>query len=265
MNRASLTSQMRSDSEVKPVINQLHSVSYMFDIDKYYVNPLAYLVNKAGLFLLITVVMLSGCSSQKLLVDQSVRLKCAPENELYTENDIKKQQLMKDCSLQGIINIVEEYNIDSDARSLFNEAVVLLENDKYREAVDILKQVVRKEQKFTAPYLNLGIAYFRLEKLKKAEKNFSKVLKLNAVHPVANNELGMLYRKTGRYAEARERYETLLTVYPGYMPARRNLGMLCDIYLQDLKCAKQQYDIYLKDDPADEQVKNWSLDLKSRM
>ena len=78
-------------------------------------------------------------------------------------------------------------------------------------------------------------------------------------------ELGLVYRKTGRYKEARTLYESLLSMYPDYLPAHKNLGVLCDIYIQDLRCALDQYQAYLDGMPDDEKVKIWVADVKSRM
>jgi len=228
-------------------------------------NPFAYIKEICVLFLLLNLALLSGCASQFSVNKHGVNADCIEPSDVISGQVGKKQRLIRVCALKGIFEIAENYSIDSDIRALFNKAVVLLKNGDYQGAIGILKQVVKKEQKFTAPYINLGIAYFRTDKLKKAEKNFLKALKLNAVHPVANSELGMLYRKTGRYREARERYEAVLDEYPGFMPVRRNFAVLCDIYLQDLPCAHQQYEAYLLDDPKDEQVKIWMLDLKNRM
>jgi hypothetical protein len=56
-----------------------------------------------------------------------------------------------------------------------------------------------------------------------------------------------------------------LTMYPDFLPGRKNLGVLCDIYLQDLECALQNYEEYLKGVPGDEKVAIWITDVKSRI
>ena len=101
--------------------------------------------------------------------------------------------------------------------------------------------------------------------MEKAEESLQKALAINAKHPVANNELGMVYRKTGRYQQARERYELMVNMYPEFLPVRKNLGVLCDIYLQDLNCALEQYEAYLQHMPDDEKVQIWVADVKSRI
>ena len=169
------------------------------------------------------------------------------------------------CLPKGVIEISENFGVDPEIRGEFNQAVIQLNQENYPEAIRLLKAVSGKTSKFSAPYINLGIAYARTNELEKAEENFKKALEISQQHPVAQNELGLVYRKTGRYVEARQLYEALLAMYPDFLPARKNLGVLCDIYIQDLNCALEQYEEYLKGIPNDEKVKIWVADVKSRM
>ncbi|WP_455375950.1 tetratricopeptide repeat protein [Kaarinaea lacus] len=169
------------------------------------------------------------------------------------------------CLPKGVIEISEQFGVDPKIRGEFNQAVMLLNQQNYSEAIKLLLAVAGKTSKFSAPYINLGIAYARTEDMEKAEENLKKALDINNQHPVAQNELGLVYRKTGRYVEARQLYETLLALYPDFLPARKNLGVLCDIYIQDLNCALEQYEEYLRGIPEDEKVKIWVADVKSRM
>lgn len=169
------------------------------------------------------------------------------------------------CLPKGVIEVSEQFGVDPKIRGEFNQAVMYLNQQNYSEAIKLLLAVAGKTSKFSAPYINLGIAYARTEDMEKAEENLKKALDINNQHPVAQNELGMVYRKTGRYVEARQLYEALLAFYPDFLPARKNLGVLCDIYIQDLNCALEQYEEYLRGIPEDEKVKIWVADVKSRM
>ena len=166
---------------------------------------------------------------------------------------------------QENIEISEDYSVNSEIRDEFERAVALMKAGQYADAIMLLRAVTGKTSKFSGPFINLGIAYIKMDDLAKAEESLNKALKLNKVHPAANNELALVYRKTGRFAEARKIYEALLVRYPSFLPARKNLGVLCDLYLRDLNCALQQYESYLSVLPDDEKVKIWVADLKNRM
>ena len=98
-----------------------------------------------------------------------------------------------------------------------------------------------------------------------AEAELIRAVELNPLHPVAHNELGIIYRKTGRFTEARASYEAALDIYPGYHHARKNLAILCDLYLSDAACAMQNYEAYMATVPNDAEVDIWMADLRLRM
>ena len=156
-------------------------------------------------------------------------------------------------------------DIDSDTQEAFDEALGLLKEEKYDAAISLLNQLVENEQRFAAPYVNLGMAYLKKDERKLAEENLRKALDIDLGHPVANNELGLLYRKQGRFDEARKAYQNALIVHPDYLPARKNLGILCEIYLRDLNCALEQFEQYQEYVPDDKTVNIWVADLKRRL
>jgi tetratricopeptide (TPR) repeat protein len=88
---------------------------------------------------------------------------------------------------------------------------------------------------------------------------------LNAAHPVAYNELGLIYRRQGRFALAREGYEKALAAFPSLHVARKNLGILCDLYLRDPTCALANYEAYSALVPEDAQAPIWIADIRSRV
>ncbi len=158
-----------------------------------------------------------------------------------------------------------EILIESEVQDDFNNALVLLKEKKYNKAIDLLEVVIEKEQRLPAPFVNLAIAYVRTGKDEQAEKNLLKALGLELGHPIANNELGLLYRKAGRFDDARKAYSNALAVHPNYLPARKNLGILCDIYMRDFECALEQFEEYQRYMPDDKNLKIWIADLKVRL
>jgi len=158
----------------------------------------------------------------------------------------------------------DNITVDSDVEQEFDRALVLLKAENYDAAIELLKGVIEKEKRLPAPYVNLGMAYDRKGDKKQAENAFMKALDLDLAHPQANNELGRLYRKQGRFDEARKAYTNALTRHADYLPIIRNLGILCDMYLQDLDCALEQFELYQKHLPDDKTVGVWVSDVKRR-
>lgn len=154
--------------------------------------------------------------------------------------------------------------VSGESRRDFKRAVVMMNEKDYDKAIEILEKVIERSPGVTAPYINIAMAYGQIDKLKQAEKHLKTALNLFPDHPAASNEYGLLLRKSGRFAEARKIYEKTLTSFPKYLPAHRNLGILCDLYLHDQACAIKQYEIYSKAMPEDKQVKMWIADLQMR-
>jgi len=156
-------------------------------------------------------------------------------------------------------------DVDHDVEQDFAKAITLLQQDNNAQAIVVLNSVIEREQRLPAPYVNLAIAYNKQGKTKEAEENLINALKLDIGHPVANNELGLLYRKKGKFKAARTAYENAIKEHPEYLPAIKNLGVLCDLYMHDFKCALQQFEDYLELKPDDKTVAIWVADVKRRI
>ncbi len=165
---------------------------------------------------------------------------------------------------QGFV-ITEVPQLDDGARRDFQRAVAMLNDGHHEQAVDLLEKVAKQSPGVTAPYINLAIAYRHIDNLEQAEAHLKTALDLVPGHPAACNEYGMLYRRTGRFDQARAMYEKVLDRFPEYYPVHRNLGILCDLYLDDLECALEHYEIYGRARPEDEKVQLWIADLRNRL
>lgn len=161
--------------------------------------------------------------------------------------------------------ITEEVRIGGDVRIGYEDALDLLEQGRHAEGIAALERLAEEAPLLSAPWIDLGIAHHRAGDLEAAEKNLLQALELSPDHPIVHNELGIIYRKSGRFAKARESYQSALAVYPGYHFARRNLAVLCDLYLADLRCALENYEAYMATVPADEEASIWIADIRNRI
>ncbi|MEW5249773.1 tetratricopeptide repeat protein [Microbulbifer sp. 2201CG32-9] len=146
----------------------------------------------------------------------------------------------------------------------FQRSLEYLRAQDYAEAIELLQSVVEREQRLPAPYVNLGIAYYKSGLRENAQKAFLRALEIEPQHPVATNELAVLYRKQGEFEQARSLYVSALAKHPDYGPLIKNLGILCDLYLQDVPCALAQFQHYLQLQPEDKDVTIWVADLNRR-
>ena len=151
-----------------------------------------------------------------------------------------------------------------EVRGDFEQASSMIREEKYDMAIELLEKVIARSPELTAPHINVGIAYGRMNKPEQAEQHLKIALESVPGHPVASNEYGLLLRKAGRFAEARAVYERSLASFPEYHPIHRNLAILCDVYLKDLACAARHFEAYGRAMPKDQQVKLWLADLQTR-
>jgi Tfp pilus assembly protein PilF len=199
--------------------------------------------------------ILSGCAT-----DGKVKPGVTSEPSVGEEPSVTRLE----DGREGFI-IREVPKVDEMSREDFDRAVAMLKQQDYGQAIDILEKIIEKSPGVTAPYIDIAIAYQRIGRPKQAEEHLKTALKLFPGHPVACNEYGLLYRETGRFAEARAIYEKTIARFPDYYPAHRNLGILCDLYLNDPACALEHYETYSEARPEDKRVKLWIADLRARL
>lgn len=206
--------------------------------------------------LLILLAFLTGCAADIKVVPESlVDSVVVQEGSTVTHFDDGRR---------GFV-ITEASKLNAAGRRDFDQAVIFLNNQDFGQAIDLLEKVVESSPEVSAPYINLAIAYRKVDKPELAEGHLKTALNLISGHPVASNEYGLLLRKAGRFAEARNIYEYALTSFPDYLPARRNLGILCDLYLNDPECALTQYELYSEANPEDKRAKLWVSELHLRL
>lgn len=162
-------------------------------------------------------------------------------------------------------SIEEHTAMDGTTRSDFTKAVTMMGQGQYDKAIVLMEQVIAQAPELTAPHIDIALAYEKKGETEKAEKHLKTALELVPGHPVASNIYGLLLRKNGHFTEAGEIFEASLKRFPEYLPARKNLGILYELYLGNLAAALKQYEIYSEATPEDEEVTTWIASVRQRL
>ncbi|MFZ5561920.1 MAG: tetratricopeptide repeat protein [Pseudomonadota bacterium] len=147
----------------------------------------------------------------------------------------------------------------------YARALILMKQGSDAEAAALLTQISRRTPEFSGPLVNLAVLLLKQGKFAEAERQLRDALAINPKNPYARNLLGITLREQGKFQDARAAYEAALALDPNYAKAHFNLGVLADLYIQDLPTALGHYERYQslqsKPDPA---VANWIIDLQKR-
>jgi tetratricopeptide (TPR) repeat protein len=113
------------------------------------------------------------------------------------------------------------------------------------EAIAAYNQVLDLNPKAAGALVNLGTIYYRQRKFAEAERYYREAIEADPSYPLAQFNLGNLYDEQGRLPEAREHYRSALKLNPQYADAHFNLALLSERMYDNLK-AVHHWKCYLK-------------------
>ena len=118
------------------------------------------------------------------------------------------------------------------------------------------------------PLLNLGLARARAGDEVAARTLLERASTVCSHCGSVWNELGVLDRQQGRFAEAERAYRRAIELEPAYAAAYYNLAVLYELYIPRPDLALENYERYLQIGGADNQgrdVEKWVVDLRRRV
>lgn len=161
---------------------------------------------------------------------------------------------------------VAEDAVPPEALQRFDAAVVHMNAGDTAAAEQAFRALAADYPAFSGPLINLGILEAKAGRLETAERTLKAAIERNADNPAAFNQLGLVYRKLGRFQDAERAYREAVRIDPSYANAYLNLGVLCDLYLQQPQRALEAYERYLELTPEpDTRVNVWVTEVRKRL
>ncbi len=112
-------------------------------------------------------------------------------------------------------------------------AYCLKEQEKYKEAIDVLNKAEEYDSERTDIYNLKGFCYFKLRDYKRAISCFEKVIRIDPGSAIDYANIGVNYERLGEKEKAIEYYTIALKLDPGIDFARNNLSRLMEEYVSN--------------------------------
>ena len=155
--------------------------------------------------------------------------------------------------------------VPPDALTMFERATAALAAEDFVKAEFGFKELSHLYPDYPGVYVNLAIIHAHNDNDAATRAAIDAALALNANHPAALNQLGMLLRRNGKFIEAEAAYLKAVTVSPEYALAHYNLGVLYELYMQRLDEALRHFVAYKSIVGEDRRVEKWIADLQRRV
>ena len=97
-----------------------------------------------------------------------------------------------------------------------------------QQAIEAYQHAVELNQTAAGALVNLGTIYYRMRKFAEAEKYYARAVEADPRYPLAHFNLGNLYDEQGNLENARTHYHAALKLNPTYADAHFNLALLCE-------------------------------------
>lgn len=154
----------------------------------------------------------------------------------------------------------------AEATEEYFRALQAIRQDELNQAMVMLQSLSSRYPMLSGPFVNQGIVYLKQEQYDDAEDMLRQAIEVNDSNPYAYNTLGVVLRERGEFEEALAQYRKAIELDPLYARAHFNIGVLAELYMQDLPLALRHFQTYqsLQREP-DQTVGNWIVDLERRV
>lgn len=152
------------------------------------------------------------------------------------------------------------------AQPHYQQALAKMKAGDHQAALLLFQELSAQYPDLTGPIVNQAIILREQENYNQALQVLKKALFNKSQNPYLMNELGLVYRKLGKFEAAKQAYLSAIRIEPNYDKAHYNLGVLADLYLHDPALALAEFEAYqaLQAEP-DKKVAVWLKEIERRI
>jgi tetratricopeptide (TPR) repeat protein len=183
---------------------------------------------------------------------------------------------------RGAWNSPEYFHQPPRVKRKYQAALDVMRSGDMAAAAIVFEEFNSKYSGYPGAYVNLAIVYDGLDRPDEAYAMLDIATEIIPGYVIALNQEGLMKRRRGDFSGARDAWLAATESDPEFANAWYNLGVLNDIYLQDLPSALDAYqryqDIYVSAQLApggeyaadlvaepDKQVHGWMADVQRRI
>ncbi len=115
---------------------------------------------------------------------------------------------------------------DNSSEYYFGKGIDLVLEEKYEEALPLLKKAAERKPRYWEAWFQIGFCYGSIGEYKKAVEAYRKTISYNPDDPITWYNLGINLSMLGRLDEAEEAYLEALKLNPEHSLALYNLGVI---------------------------------------
>lgn len=155
--------------------------------------------------------------------------------------------------------------VPAAAKEQYKTVLAVVEQKDWSSAENQLVQMQAQYPKLSSVKAMLGWVYWQSGKTEQAAAYLEGVVEQGNIYKAdAYNYLAVIYREQGQFKAAEKLYLEALETWPEDFDLHKNLGILYDLYLNQLPKALEHYQQALALNKKDKRLKGWVKDLQRR-
>jgi len=156
--------------------------------------------------------------------------------------------------------------LSTDEQKTYQDALEALKADNADKAISSLVKIANNHPNHIGAWINLAHAYLTKTKINEAESAAAHAKSINPKVAEIYNLQGLIAVQKGEYANAEKSYLQSIQLKANYPASHYNLGLLYDMYYQDIDHAVIEYERYLElSDGTDKKTVGWVTELKQKI